>query len=189
MVYITMSLCALPTFQTISITSITSIRVSVRKALGFETFVEESLDDHCNLYAFLVPDSVDRTTAESVRDVVQVCFTNAGLRCESVQWFDEKTYEYNWCGSRHLTVHLDKHWQFKVVSDEATSLPIPPKPACDPWLVVSANYDEIKSENSFIRYDATYMTAATSETYMNVLHTIRTYVGDSIQRIETLDSV
>ena len=160
--------------------SFSAFRLSVAKSLGFETFVEESIHDYMEQYAFLIPEDVDRETAKQIRDFLQVCFSNNGYRVERADLFEEGTYEYNWCGSRHLTVHLERHWLFELAACERTTLPLPPKPSCDPWVVANVDYDSMRPAGSRIRYHTSYMTAATPATYMMTHERIRNSVHDYV---------
>ncbi len=165
------------------LTMFSSFRLSVANSLGFETFVEESLDDHSMMYAFLIPDGVSQQLANKVRDFLQVCFSNAGFLVDSVGFFEEGMYNYNWCGSRHLTVNLGKHWLFEVQSGTPTSLPLPPNPSCDPWVVVAISYDSVKPEGSCMRFDTTEMTAATPENYLTTYNALKSHAIQFISNI------
>jgi hypothetical protein len=162
-----------PPFFPQHLTMFTSFRLSVAKSLGFETFVEESLDDHEDHYAFLVPEDTPGDIAIQIRDFLQVCFSNGGFHVDRADFFEEGTYQYNWCGSRHLTTHLGRHWLFEVHPASSTSLPLPPKPLCDPWVVVAVDYDSLKPTGSYIRFSTTEMTAATPANYIATYNTIK----------------
>lgn len=157
--------------------SFLSFRAYVAKTLGFETFVPESLNDLSLQYAFLVPQETSMEVAEEVRDFLMVCFTNKGFRVANVSWFNAGVYDYNWCGSRHRTAELECHWLFEVVPETTTPYPIPPNPSCDRWLVVEVDYDDLRPQGSRVRFDTTYMTAATPLTFKATLDRVREHVA------------
>ena len=160
--------------------SFLAFRAYVAKTLGFETFVPESLNDLSLQYAFLIPQETSMEVAEEVRDFLLACFANKGFRVANVVMFDEGTYSYNWCGSRHLTAHLERHWLFEVVPEDTAIIPIPPKPSCDRWLVVEVEYDALRPEGSRVRFDTTYMTAATPPLFQATFERVRDYVANRV---------
>lgn len=173
----------LPYLRSLFPTMNSSFRLSVANSLGFETFVVESLDDHSQLYAFLVPDNVSQELAYEVRDFLQICFTNAGLSVDSTEFYEEGMYNYNWCGSRYLTMNLGKHLLFNVHYAIPTSLPFPPKPSCDPWVVVSVAYNSVKPDKFMCRYDTTEMAATTPENYMTTHNALKHKVDNFISKM------
>ena len=82
-------------------------RIAVRNQLGFETFHPESLDDHVEVYAFLIPSGIDGEVIDQLNEYLAAFFHLHGRETLKTSFHGMGTYMYNWCGSRHITAHLE----------------------------------------------------------------------------------
>ncbi len=169
-----------------------AFRVSVQNALGFETFYPERLDDSVEIYAFLVPPGISEKVRDDLGNYISAMFQNAGRICEGVTWHDCGSYQFNWCGSRHITASFDTHLVFWLSNDQSEPVPLvelPPKPQLDRWIVVEVEYDHVRADlypDSCMRFDSVYAVATVEGKYMDTKHRLINSVKESIQRIYTM---
>ncbi len=168
-----------------------SFRVSVREALGFETFYPECLDDSVEMYAFLVPSGVSEEVRNQLSEYISTMFHNTGRICEGITWHDSGSYHFNWCGSRHISAQFDTHLVFWLAKPSEESAPLekkelPTKPETDRWIIVEVNYDSVRHEmfpDSCMRFDSAYAAAAKEGGYAELKQRLTESVKDIIQRI------
>ncbi len=171
-----------------------AFRVSVRNALGFETFYPKCLDDAIEMYAFLVPTGVSEDVRNALGAYISAMFQNAGRICEDVTWHDVGTYRFNWCGTRHITAHFDTHlvfWLAKPSTEPVPSIELPPVPEVDRWIVAEVDYDSVREDlypNSFITFDSIYSGAINAGRYLELRDKLTEYVKDSIHRMYSIST-
>jgi hypothetical protein len=145
---------------------ISSLRLKCLGALGFEAFLPESLDDHEDLLAFMVPQSIHPDPALMM--YLEGLIIELGRSCKSVQWMSGGTYENNWYGSRCHTHILGPHILFHVLKESSTHHSHPLPQLAHSWVIACVDVDAMKPKNSVIRYYTYLHEAAQPEEFDNV---------------------
>lgn len=159
-------------------------RLAVRNQLGFETFHPESLDDHVEVYAFLIPKGIDEEESNCLKDFLSAFFLLHSRQTIKASFYSMGSYMYNWCGSRHITAHLEEHLLFYVepcISQNC--MDTVKKPTCIPWLVVEVDYDHVYADlspDSRTRFDASIFAGVRTGEYHQVLERLRLQVRNEM---------
>ncbi len=154
----------------------TSFRAACLRALSFDGFFPDSLDDVKDVFAFMLPKSYfESKNYEPLIPYLQSMFASVGWSCKSTEVLEHGTYYTDHCGSRFRTHHLGPHILFRVEVEDMpqSSNPLPEKPAVPNWSVAEVSYDSLKPPNSYIGYYTSRYEAAFPDEYMSTLNRLK----------------
>jgi hypothetical protein len=157
---------------------LTHFRAICLKALGFDGFFDDSLDEYLvynkDTLAFLLPKSYfESGDYHPLIPYFQSIIALFGWKCESTEAYETNTYETDRCGSRFRTQVLGPHILFRIVKEHdlenEPSIPYTPPPIDVPkWTVHTVSYDSLKPAGSLIVYHKHLYEAAFPADFVNV---------------------
>ena len=163
-------------YSSFTFTMFTSFRAACLRALNFDGFFPDSLDDVKDVFAFMLPKSYfESKNYEPLIPFLKSIFASVGWSCKSTEVLEQGTYYTDHCGSRFRTHHLGPHILFRVEVEDVpqSSQPLPEKPAVPNWSVAEVSYDSLKPPNSYIGYYTSRYEAAFPDEYMSTLNRLK----------------
>ncbi len=148
-----------------------SFRATALRALGFDGFFTDSLDDHTDLFAFLLPASFHKShpTHDLITYLLHL-FEVSGWKSNGTKILETATYETNHYRSRHYTHTLGPHILFRMeyVGPQQSQQQLLKPDLPYNWSIVEADYDVLKPTDCRIRFSTFLYEAASPEEYMDV---------------------
>lgn len=175
---------------------LSSFRAYCLRALGFNGFFHDSLDDH-PLYnedtiAFLLPKPYyESNEYTQVIPYLKTLIEAYGWTCDTITTFATNTYETDRCGSRCRTHILGPHILFQIVKEHVDVLPPPynPPPISIPkWTVDTVSYDNLKPEGNHIAYHIHLHEAAFPTDFMDVHNRLKNKALETMRSYYRLDA-
>jgi hypothetical protein len=148
-------------------------RATALRALGFDGFFTESLDDSKDLFAFLLPKSYfESYKHHDLITYLLAVFEQCGWKTLETSVLETGTYETNWCGSRHNThilgPHILFHMQYSAPNPDPRTYDLSRPELPWNWTIIEVDYDSLKPSGSFIRFSTYLYEAAIPEDFINV---------------------
>ncbi len=163
---------------------------AIQKIFGFQPLYDDFVDDTSPRIVAILPKSIfeDEAQRSILEREVKILFSEHELIIENCEYYEEKSYNVNWCGSRHNTLHMHYILEFVISVNLQPQRNIQKEYICSSklpkWSILEVDYDTIKPESQkFLRYSSyEYMAVLDTDNKDQILEEMKASIVKQIAR-------